>query len=205
MAATNSDLRNISLWINSSGIFALDQANELKGTDNSTIFNKLLTEGTYKWNCQAYDAASNNAFAANNFTLTIDLSNPTYNNFQNNATEETRLNGVAKWNLTLNDNYGLSYYVFAHNQSGTFVNQTFNEASGLSENVEATLPITLTRGKTICGKFWFNDSANNINQTNLSCFAVANTLPTITSVSLTPATPFTENDLNCTVSGFNAR
>jgi len=47
--------------------------------------------------------------------------------------------------------------------------------------INQTITITSAQGNYICGQFWFNDSANNVNQTLLTesgaCFTVANSPP----------------------------
>ncbi len=108
--------------------------------------------------------------------------NPTYSNFQNNATADTKINGVVNWSINLSDNTGLDYYRFAHNQSGTLTNVSLVNISGTNYFANYTLTVTLSRGNYICGQFWFNDSCGNINQTGLSCFTVANSIPSAPNI-----------------------
>ena len=108
---------------------------------------------------------------------------PTYTNFQNNGST-ARINGLVNWSIDYADGVGLSYYFFAHNQSGTLTNVSNGSLSGTASFINYTLPITLTRGNYICGQFWANDTSNNTNQTNLSCFSVVNSNPIISSVTL---------------------
>ena len=113
---------------------------------------------------------------------------PTHSNFQNNASDATRINGVVNWSIDMVDGEGLSFYIFAHNNSGTLrnvSNGTLGEAT--SAFVNKTITITQARDNYICGQFWFNDTDNNINQTLLTdsnaCFTVANTAPTTPDVT----------------------
>ncbi len=146
----------------------------------------LLSFTTYWINLTVCDSsgncAENNTF---NFTTvkTIDLSSPTYTNFQNNASTLTKINGVVNWSIDFSDNIGLSYYFFAHNQSGTLTNVSNETLIGTSEFINYTLTITLAQGNYICGQYWVNDTSNNINQTNSSCFTVANTAPNQPTIS----------------------
>ncbi|MBI2129960.1 hypothetical protein HYU07_07055, partial [Candidatus Woesearchaeota archaeon] len=43
----------------------------MAGTSNSATFTKNLTNGTYIWNCLAFDSSSNSAYASSNFTFSI--------------------------------------------------------------------------------------------------------------------------------------
>jgi len=114
---------------------------------------------------------------------------PTYTNWGNNASN-SKYNDTIRWNITLSDNIDLDYYIFAHNISGTFVNNTPVDISGKNYSANFTWKINLTRGKTVCGIFWFNDSSANGNTTDQSCFTVANTIPALTaSITPTPADP----------------
>ena len=113
----------------------------------------------------------------------LDTTPPSYTNFQNNASTVTRINGVVNWSINLADNIGLSSYIFAHNQSGSLTNSTPSTISGASAFVNTTLAITLKQGNYICAQYWFNDTSNNVNQTSLSCFTVANSIPTIPNVT----------------------
>ena len=108
----------------------------------------------------------------------LDTSTPSYTNFQNNASTVTKINGVVNWSVTLSDNIGLNGYKFAHNNSGTLTNDSFSLLSGTSAFVNTTITIIKPQGNYICGQYWFNDTSNNVNQTSLSCFTVANSIPT---------------------------
>ncbi len=116
------------------------------------------------------------------FYTTKDLSPPTYTNFTNNASILTLINGDVNWSINLADNQGLSGYIFAHNNSGTWTNGSYKAIGGSAASyfVNETVSITLGYGNYICGQFWFNDTKGNFNQTliNESCFTVASTSPT---------------------------
>lgn len=106
-----------------------------------------------------------------------DTITPKYSSFINNASNLTKVNDTVNWSVTLTDETGLSGYIFAHNQTGTLTNGTYKNLSGTSYDISNLLNITKTRGNSICGQFWFNDTTNNKNQTNFSCFIVANSIP----------------------------
>ncbi|MBU1173382.1 MAG: hypothetical protein KKD44_27760 [Proteobacteria bacterium] len=129
-----------------------------------------------------------------------DTSSPSYTNFINNASTVTKYNGTVKWSVTLSDETGLSGYKFAHNQTGTLTNGTYTTTSGISSAINSLLNITLIKNNYICGQYWFNDTSNNENQTNLSCFTVANTAPTFNQTGFDIQIRHTQNltiDVNC--------
>ncbi len=77
-----SDIRNCSVWTNSTGIWALNTTNSTtitEATAGQQINVANLAEGTIIWNVQCYDTASvsNMAFATNNYTAIKDTTAPT--------------------------------------------------------------------------------------------------------------------------------
>ena len=108
----------------------------------------------------------------------FDSANPTYTNFQNNGTNSP-FNSIVQWSADLTDDSNINYYIFAHNQTGTLTNQTKISVGASNPSITYNLTITKIKNNYICGKFWFNDTLGYSNQTNLSCFTVANTIPSI--------------------------
>lgn len=173
--------------------------------DNSTLFDIISTNGSiydvpiesevglYHINIACGDGLSN---TTSEFWYNItDGTEPTYTNFKNNASN-SGINSIINWSIDLSDGIGLSVVKFAHNQSGTLTNVTNLDISGTSFSANYTLPITLAQGNVICGQFWFNDSTDNINNSNLSCMTVDNTAPTI---SLTSPDDNDHNKVNLTI------
>ena len=158
-------------------------------SSHNPYWGNLSNSTTYWINLTVKDSlgntGSNNTF---NFTTTpnLDLITPGYSNLQNNATSSTLVNGVVNWSIDLSDGKGLSFYVFANNDSGTLINVSNGTLSGNSAFVNKTITITETQYGTVCGQFWFNDSSNNINQTSLTdsgaCFQVSNEIPTVPTI-----------------------
>lgn len=73
-SATNGvGLRNISLYITDSSnqSFSLNQTTNISGTSNESTWTLELEEGTYTWNCLAYDIAGNPDWGNQNRTITI--------------------------------------------------------------------------------------------------------------------------------------
>jgi len=111
-----------------------------------------------------------------------DETPPTYSNFQNNASNTTKFNGIVNWSIYLADDVSLAGYIFAYNNSGKLENDSYKEISGESVFVNETVTINLSKGNYICSQFWFNDTSGNFNQTLLTeegaCFTIQNTAPT---------------------------
>lgn len=101
-----------------------------------------------------------------------DLTPPTYSNHNNNASNETIKSDQVEFTITLEDESGLSSYIFAYNQSGTWVNISWQNISGLSYSASEIIDVTNVNPSTICGMFWFNDTSGNIAISNYSCFNV---------------------------------
>lgn len=97
---------------------------------------------------------------------------PYYSNFQNNATTNAFYNGRINFSIRLFDDVKVSGYKFASNISGTLVNNTWTFLNLSSSNVSTILNITTRAPAYICGQYWLNDTANQQNLTNLSCFYV---------------------------------
>ncbi len=76
-ATDTQGLHNMTLYLwNGSTI---TNTTLMNGTLNSTIFSQTLADGNYSWNCLACDNStpSSSDWAPNNFTITIDSTNPT--------------------------------------------------------------------------------------------------------------------------------
>ena len=67
----------LSLYINSTGTFKLNQSNITNFLNRSIYeFNLTLDDGFYIWNFQACDNNTNCSFAKDNYTLSVDTNNP---------------------------------------------------------------------------------------------------------------------------------
>ena len=182
-----NELCNYSiLWYNSTDLIGSIYNNTF-ATNHNPYLTNLSNVTTYFTNLTVWDGVGNSVTNKTfNFTtaktIVEDVILPTYSNFQNNASTGTKRNGIVNWSITLQDETGLSYYFFAHNQSGTLTNVSNGTLSGgTSAFVNYTLRITRRRDKRIYGQYWFNDTSGNINQTLLTdsgaSFTVQNTAP----------------------------
>ena len=111
-------LKNCSLYGTFSGTWRLNQSTSSPTSGSSNSFSEInLTEGSYLWNVQCFDHASNEGWNSTNFTLTMDTTSPSANlisppnntlqtatttvTFQFNVTDT---NPVSNCSLILNNN-----------------------------------------------------------------------------------------------------
>ncbi len=73
-------LTNITLYHNISGSFAANETDTVSGLSNSSTFSLTgIADGSYIWNCLAYDSLGNSGWDDNNFTITIEAEPPEIN------------------------------------------------------------------------------------------------------------------------------
>ncbi|MBU4451937.1 MAG: hypothetical protein ABIF85_00720 [Nanoarchaeota archaeon] len=120
-ASAGNPLVNLTLYGNFSGTWQSNGTANISGTSNSSQWFNTLADGSYIWNCLAYDNTCNSSFADSNYTLTIDATPPStitnlanqssgdtwiYWNWTNPAADfshvEVWLNGTWKQNISLN-------------------------------------------------------------------------------------------------------
>ena len=101
--------------------------------------------------------------------LAPDTTNPYWDNLENDALNST-YNDIVKFNVSLHDETLLSDFKFSHNMTGTWANVSEVSIGETDFTAEYNLTITSMLSINICGRFWFNDSSNNINLTDMSCF-----------------------------------
>jgi hypothetical protein len=156
-------LTNISLYIDS----VLNETKDVGGTYNNSIFTKNIPDGTYDWNCLAYDNSSSFDWGTNR-TLTIDTIYP-----QLTATLEHSIVYVPSGNVTINytaTDTNLQSCWYNYNS----INTTFVCVSGVNDitNVTSVYPETQII-------IYINDSIGHVNSTALS-FSYDTGVPSIT-------------------------
>lgn len=145
-------LKNITLFGNFTGTWQANETKNLTGTGNSTIFSLDLSEGSYVWNCLAYDQRNLADWGDNNFTLNIISSYVDLNYPENNYNNS---NATVIFNCSANstaDLVNISVYVW--NSTSLFYSNTTN-VTGTSNSSE-----------------WQTDLTEN-QQYNWSCLAFA--------------------------------
>lgn len=167
-ATDDTAVTNCTLYINNT----FNQSND--GTLNFTGTN--ISNGNYHWFINCSDAIPNWGYSGfHNLTIEYtppDTDFPDYSNWQNNASTDTYQNGVVNFSITMTDETGLNMFFFADNQSGTMTNKTNSTISGTSYFLNYSDTITASAGGFICAEISFNDTSNNVNLTNQSCFTV---------------------------------
>ena len=130
-----------------------------------------------------------------NATNIGDTTSPTYSGNKTNATSTTpKINQDIQINLTMNDETGLSHFIFSWNNSGSFANDSAVAISGLSYIMSLNKTATDYNTSdfihpTIGWKVYFNDTSNNQNETDVFTFRLINTAPTINASTYFGNTP----------------
>ena len=68
-AEDNINLSNVSFYGNFGGSWALLETRNISGNSSWANFTRSLSDGTYIWNCKAWDLAGNSVFASSNRTI----------------------------------------------------------------------------------------------------------------------------------------
>ena len=130
----DTNLVNCSLYGNFSGAFISDQTNTTPMNNQPNFFSKVLSDGTYIWNVRCYDAANNNGFALNNYTVYVDTSPPIIN--LESPLNNTRLNTTN--NITFY--YDVTDAMTGITSCSLIVNNTVRASNNVvSENVSQNL------------------------------------------------------------------
>jgi len=188
-ATSNNYLTNISLYHNLSGTWKLNQTSDI--TDqltNSSSFSVIgATDGTYTWNCLAYDNQSRSDWNTNR-TLTVDITYPDVN-----YTSPTPPNGSRR--ISNSETINISYYDLNF-ETCILQWQGTNETFANSNTVNFWETKATTDSTTYSFQVFCNDSAGNINDTELRTFR-ENAKPTLDSVSINDSSPEVSADLEC--------
>jgi len=136
-ASDLSGLQNVTFYVwNSTGQVHTNTSNKSGETYNQTNFSYALPyEGIFKWNCKAYDNASNFSWASNgNYTITYDATSP-------NVTLISPENGTA---YSENDNVT---FIFNVSDSSDILNCSLIINSAVNKT-NAT-PISINANQTV--------------------------------------------------------
>ena len=155
----DSYLQSCQLWGNWSGGWHLNETSFSVTPSVVNTFNKNLSDGNYLWNVKCNDSSGSFAFNSSNYTLNVDtvFPNISYN-------PNTELNLTVKkqnWifvNISASD-LNKESVIFEWNG----VNESFDFSSG---NLSWENKTALTTG-TYTFRVYVNDSAGNLNFTNL--------------------------------------
>ena len=173
------ELTNMKLWLNTSGAWEANETKALTGiTDTATFTKTISSEGTYTWNCEAFNSTSGSVFATSNRTFYIDAGAPSFTNYSTNITYPLPTDTL-QLNATIIEAHP-SHYRLTWNATGTWVNQSV-------QSVPADKILTTTKyineswtAKYICWKYWANDSVGFTNVSDINCFTITPILYNIT-------------------------
>ncbi|GAI84619.1 unnamed protein product, partial [marine sediment metagenome] len=180
-ATDNYNLKNISLWITNSSnqSFALNQSATITGTSNNSNWTISLANGNYTWNCLAYDEYNNSDWGVNKTILINYSDKPPY--WSNNQTDIVSIYSpttLSYFNVTWQDDFGVSTAWLESNYSGTATNYSMNNITGDIYNYSAILP-----AGTHYWKSWANDSAGQWNVTDTWVFTIDKSTTILTLIA----------------------
>jgi len=162
---------------------------------------KLIPDGSYIGVSYVVFNATDgyNVTVSNNVTLNVtgDTMPPWWISIATNGSTATKINQNVSWTASIEDNVALANFVFSTNASGTWTNSSVITITGKTYVINGTANVLVAAGKVVCAMFYFNDTAQLTNKTDNSCFTIGNSIPDITSVSLSDATG---DYANCTSS-----
>ncbi|MCG2723686.1 PGF-pre-PGF domain-containing protein, partial [archaeon] len=168
-------LVNITLYANWSG-WSQKNSTNITGTSNSSQWINTLADGSYIWNCLAYDNTGNSSFAAGNYTLIVDTTPPmSVTNLANQSSGTTWI--YWNWTNPASD--------FNHTEiwlNGTFqqnISVNYFNATGLSANTWYQIQTRTA------------DNAGNINATWVN--STAKTLSDVTPPTITILSPLNQS------------
>jgi len=107
---------------------------------------------------------------------TADTAPPYMSNVQKNETY-VYANLSVNFTGTANDDSGLSACWLSTNLSGTWENETIQDASGTSHSCSKYIEVNVTNGTWVSWKFYVNDSLGNLANSDTKTFYVGNTNP----------------------------
>jgi len=175
-------LLNATLFVwNSSGLYATNSS-LISGTENYSSWHMNLNDGSYEWNCRAYNINNESDFASLNWTLTVDRTFPliafgagTYNSGITIEDNKIIVN-VSASDLNLNE---LTIYLY--NSSRDMIDSVSNSNSSIYYEFSGLSP----------GLYYFNasatDLAGNENWTETRNVTLFMDAPLISFVAPTPA------------------
>ncbi|MFH1133517.1 MAG: PGF-pre-PGF domain-containing protein [Nanoarchaeota archaeon] len=161
---TEPYIHNCTLYGNFSGAFGANGSNQTAITSGSVtnITFGNLTNGSYVWNVKCFDAASNSAFNATNFTLTVDtvapnITNATINGYVPVNDENITANGIL-FGFNVTDS-NIDACVIWGNFGGSWAANLTNH-SPVSKALTNFSALYLTTGN-YNWTVWCNDTAGN--------------------------------------------
>ncbi|MCK4429411.1 MAG: hypothetical protein KAU95_03480, partial [Candidatus Aenigmarchaeota archaeon] len=154
-ATADINLQNISLYTNQSGWNIKSTNSSLSGTSATVYFNTSgFNEGNFKWSCKACDIEEACAFATENRTFTVDLTNPLIN--FTDPTPNNSANRNKDWayiNVSTSDTHNTSAFIdWNRSLVGYWSFDSYN-STHVYDNSTYTNDGEIHGSKTVEGKF----------------------------------------------------
>ncbi|MBI2045536.1 right-handed parallel beta-helix repeat-containing protein, partial [Candidatus Pacearchaeota archaeon] len=166
-ASDNNGLVNISLYINSTGTWHLNQTVSASGiSDNATFNFTTLGDGTYAWNCLVFDNSPQSSSASANRTVTLDICDIT----QVSASTTLASSQCEHYNITAN-NVALdcaSYTINGNNSYGILGIDAINRNNVTIKNCKLERYAKAVRFYMTNNSIIQNSTLYNISWTNTS-------------------------------------
>ncbi|MBU0467425.1 MAG: hypothetical protein KKF39_07235, partial [Nanoarchaeota archaeon] len=171
--------RNSSVQVNTANKFSsliIGTANNTaSGSSAAITWTGLRQLTNYIWKASVNDGMSTTASSVWRFT-TLDMTAPVFSNNQTNASSTTYNGTTVQINLTISDNAAVDFYRLSHNDTadGSWINESFVDADGavVYAIFNYTIENFTTSGGTLGWKVWANDTAGNVNISDVYTFVV---------------------------------
>ena len=138
---SNYELSNVTFYLwNSTGDLTNTSIQNVSGFSNSSIFNyTFIDEGNYSWSCLGVNNGSNESWAANNFSVTYDVTSPLISSL---SVDESTTSATVTW--TTDEVANSSIYVSGGSWSNSSDNVTSHSIaiSGLSASTAYIYNVT---------------------------------------------------------------
>jgi len=125
-ATDDNSLTNITLYENWSGGWHANETVSVSGTSNSTLFEKTLPVGAYKWNCLAFDNVGQSSWANANWTFSVSNQPEAIYNFS--LVNVNGLNAVYEFRI-LNNNFTGSEFPWWFSPGTNLTNKSYTSYS----------------------------------------------------------------------------
>jgi hypothetical protein len=158
-------LSNCSLWTNYTGVWAVNQTQNISGTVNISTFNLTnLYNRTFIWNIGCYDNVSNFALSDANRTVIVNWSDAgapdVFNlNLPANFTESEDLNPTLSWQQTTEPNF--ANYTLLITDDPSFNTVDFSYSTYLITDTSVTLTSALNPNTNYYWKVLASDIIGN--------------------------------------------
>ena len=185
--SSKNNLKNVTFYLWNETSLEYLENKSVGGNSNSSSFSYNFTkEGNYKWNCFAVDEQNIGAFASSNFNIKYDLTPPSIAVYSpvNNSWYN-----FGNFSLELNEE-GNCYYTLDKGLTNISMSSLDNKKFNASN-------YSLLQDKSYSVKYYCNDSAGNLNNSEEITFYVDLTSPVIELLS--PAEGYSETASSTTV------